>query len=336
MNPFTIVRLPTLRETSSRVAESPGTRLIRAGGIDLFDRMKEGLDAPDELVELRAIAGDEGHALRGAAPDGDGFRIGALVTLGQLADLAELPRAYRALQVAAGEAATPGIRNAATVGGNLLQRPRCWYYRHADLVCLKKGGDMCYAQTGDHRYHAILGGGPSFIVHPSSLGSPLLALDATVDVWDGKSATRTIPIAELFVLPTVDPEREHSLAPGEVLLSVRLPAPLPGQRSAYATAKEKQSQDWPLAEASARLRLDGGTMKDVRIALGHVAPIPWAADSAAKVLEGKAPSAALFAEAAKAATTAAKPLEGNAYKVPLVQGLVRQALHAATDTPLPA
>lgn len=335
MNPFTIVRLPTLAEVSARVAKEPSARLVRAGGIDLLDRMKEGLDAPDELVELRAIAGEEGKTLRGASPDGEGFRIGALVTLAQLADLSDLPAGHHALRVAAGDAATPGIRNAATVGGNLLQRPRCWYYRHADLVCLKKGGDMCYAQTGDHRYHAIFGGGPSFIVHPSSLGSPLLALDAKVEIWDGKSATRTIPISELFVLPTVDPEREHSLAPGEILLAVHLPAQLPGQRSAYATAKEKQSQDWPLAEASVRLRRDGSTMKDVRIALGHVAPIPWRAEAAEKVLEGKSPSAALFAEAAKAATAAAKPLEGNAYKVPLVSGLLRQALHDATDTPLP-
>jgi xanthine dehydrogenase YagS FAD-binding subunit len=336
VNPFTIVRLPTLTEASARVAKEPKTRLVRAGGIDLLDRMKEGLDAPDELVELRAIAGEEGMKLRSAAAEKDGWRIGALVTLGQLAELSDLPAGYRALQIAAGEAATPGIRNAATVGGNLLQRPRCWYYRHADLVCLKKGGDMCYAQTGDHRYHAILGGGPSFIVHPSSLGSPLHALDAKVEIWDGKSATRTIPIAELFVLPTVDPEREHSLAPGEILLSVILPAPLSGQRSAYVTAKEKQSQDWPIAEASVRLRRDGAAMKDVRVALGHVAPIPLRAEAAEAVLEGKTPGAALFEEAAKAATAAAKPLDGNAYKVPLVQGLLRKALHEATDTPLPA
>lgn len=335
MNPFTIVRLPTLAEASARVAKEPGTRLVRAGGIDLLDRMKEGLDAPDELVELRAIAGDEGRKLRGATAEGGAFRIGALVTLGQLAALTELPAGHGALQVAATLAATPGIRNAATVGGNLLQRPRCWYYRHADLVCLKKGGDMCYAQTGDHRYHAILGGGPSWIVHPSSLASPLVALDAKVEIWDGKSATRTIPIAELFALPTVDPEREHTLAPGEILLSVLLPAPVPGQRSAYVTAKEKQSQDWPIAEATVRLRRDGSAMKDVRVALGHVAPIPWRAQAAEAVLEGKTASAALFAEAARAATTGAKPLDGNAYKVPLVQGLLRKALHEATDTPLP-
>lgn len=336
MNRFSIVRIPTLDGVGKRVAEKSPERVIRAGGIDLLDHMKEGLSAPDELVELHAVGGDEGRALRGVGPMDDGrLRVGALVTLGQLADPEVLPPALSALREAAGHAATPGIRNAATVGGNLLQRPRCWYYRHSDLVCLKKGGDMCFAQTGDHRYHAILGGGPSFIVHPSSLGSPLVALDAEVEVRGVDGSTRTVPIEKLFVGPTVDPMREHDLAPGEILLSVRLPAATKGQRSAYAVAKEKQSQDWPLAEASVRLRVDGGKLRDVRVALGHVAPVPWRSKEAEAVLEGQAPSADLFEKAAEAATGPAKPLTGNAYKVPLAQGLLREALHRAAEVPLP-
>jgi xanthine dehydrogenase YagS FAD-binding subunit len=336
MNPFSIVRLTTLQQTSARVTSDPAAKTIRAGGVDLLDRMKEGLDAPAELVELSAIGGDEGRKLRGAAPEGDGWRLGAMVTLGQLAEMTDLPAGYAAVQAAAGQAATPGIRNAATLGGNLLQRPRCWYYRHVDMICLKKGGDMCFAQTGEHRYHAILGGGPSWIVHPSSLGAPLLALDAQVEVFDGKGTTRTQPFAELFSLPTDNPEREHTLAPGEILVGILLPKPLPDQRSAYATAKEKQSQDWPLAEAAVRLSMTGGKMSDVRVALGHVAPIPWHATGAEAVLEGKAPSAELFADAAKAAVAKAKPLANNAYKIPLAQGLVRRALHDATGIALPA
>lgn len=335
MNRFSIVRLPTLQAAGQRVSEAEG-RTLRAGGIDLIDHMKEGLLAPDELVELHAVGGDEGRALRSFELRDDGsLRIGALVTLGELADLPVMPVQHQALALAAGHAATPGIRNAATVGGNLLQRPRCWYYRHADLVCLKKGGDMCLAQTGDHRYHAILGGGPSYIVHPSSLGSPLVALDARVEVLQVDGKLRDFPIEGLFVGPTVDPMREHDLQPGEILLSVRLPAAAPEQRSAYAFAKEKQSQDWPLAEASVRLRIEGGTLRDVRVGLGHVAPVPWRATHAEAVLEGQAPSAELFARAAKAATSPAKPLPGNAYKVPLVQGLLREALHQAAAIPLP-
>lgn len=336
MNRFTIVRLPTLQDASTRVAKDPAHRRIRAGGIDLLDLMKEGIEAPDELVELASIGGEHGAKLRGVVKTKDGWQIGALVTLGQLAELDALPRGHRALQQAAGLAATPGIRNAATVGGNLLQRPRCWYYRHADLVCLKKGGDMCYAQTGEHRYHAILGGGPSYIVHPSSIASPLLALGAKIEIWDGKSTTRTIAIEDLFTLPTSNPTTEHTLRPGEILLAVHVPAGHGEQKSVYATAKEKQSQDWPLAEATVRATMVGGKLTDVAVALGHVAPIPWNAADAAAVLEGQTPSAALFLTAAKAALAAAKPLPGNAYKVPLTQGLVRQALHELTGTPLPA
>jgi len=338
MNRFSIVRLPTLKAASARVSETTKqTRVLRAGGIDLIDHMKEGLLAPDELVELHAIGGDDGRALRGIELHDDGrVRVGALVTLGMLGELPGLlPEGLRALVQAAGEAATPGIRNAATVGGNLLQRPRCWYYRHADLVCLKKGGDMCLAQTGDHRYHAILGGGPSYIVHPSSLGSPLVALDAVVLVRQLDGKTRDVPIERLFVGPTVDPLREHDLKAGEILLAVSLPAPAPGQRSAYAAVKEKQSQDWPLAEASVRLRLQDGKLRDVRVALGHVAPVPWRAKEAEAVLEGQAPSTDLFARAAAAATEPAKPLPGNAYKLPLVQGLLREVLHTAAEVPLP-
>lgn len=340
MNRFSIVRLPTLKATAARVSEAAKggpSRVLRAGGIDLIDHMKEGLLAPDELVELHAIGGDEGRALRGIELHDDGrTSVGALVTLGMLAELpGMLPEGLRALAQAAGHAATPGIRNAATVGGNLLQRPRCWYYRHADLVCLKKGGDMCLAQTGDHRYHAILGGGPSWIVHPSSLGSPLVALDAVACVRQTDGKLRDVPIERLFVGPTVDPTREHDLGPGEILLAVRLPAPAAGQRSAYGAVKEKQSHDWPLAEASVRLRVHDGRLRDVRVALGHVAPVPWRAKQAEAALEGQAPTAELFESAALAATEPAKPLPGNAYKVPLVQGLLREVLHQAAGIPLP-
>ncbi len=336
MNPFTLVRLPTLDSAHDHVAAEPAGRLYRAGGIDLLDRMKEGLDAPDELVELHAIAGEHGARMRGiAATEDGGWRIGSLVTLGQLAGFEDLPSAYGALRDAASNAATPSIRNGATAGGNLLQRPRCWYFRHSDLLCLKKGGYECLAVSGDNRFNAILGGGPSFIVHPSSLGSPLVALGASVTVA-GAKGLRTMPIEDLFALPTVDPTKEHTLADGEVLVSIELPPALAGQRSAYHFAKEKQSQDWPLAEASVRCTVEAGVMREVRVALGHVAPVPWRSKEAEDALEGVAPSADAFAKAAAAALSVAKPLEGNAYKVPLAQGVLRYALHFATSTPLPA
>ena len=329
MNRFTLVRLPTLQAASERVAKAPKTRRFRAGGIDLLDLLKEGLDAPDELVELRAIGGSAGEAMRGITTNDGAWSIGALVTLAQLAEFEDLGTAFAAVRDAAGSAATPGIRNAATLAGNLLQRPRCWYYRHVDLECLKKGGSQCFALTGDNRYHAILGGGPSFIVHPSTLAVALLAHDATVAITNAKGE-RTLPIAELFALPTVDPEREHTLASGDVITALTLPKAGAGQRSAYATAKEKASHDWPLGEAAVRCRLVDGKMLDVRVALGHVAPIPWRSREAEGVLEGATPSAELFVKAAGAALAKAKPLDHNGYKIPLVAGLLRDALHRVT------
>lgn len=334
MNRFSLVRLPTLAEASARVAKAPQTRMIRAGGIDVIDQLKEGLEAPDELVELRAIAGDEGARMSGLVERQGGWSIGSLVTLAQLAGFADFARAFAAIREAAGSAATPGIRNAATAGGNLLQRPRCWYYRHVDLVCLKKGGAQCFALTGDNRYHAILGGGPSFIVHPSTLAVALVAHDAKVAVFSAKGE-RSLAIADLFVSPAVDPTREHALGPGEIVVALELPAPTGDQRSTYVAVKEKQSHDWPLGEVAVRVGLAGGKLSNVRVVLGHVAPVPWRSKEAEAVLEGQAPSAELFARAADAALAKAKPLEHNGYKIPLVAGLVRQALHGVCDIPLP-
>jgi xanthine dehydrogenase YagS FAD-binding subunit len=335
MNRFRLVRLASLGQAGDRVTEDPSSRVFRAGGIDLFDRMKEGVDAPNELVELHAISDEHGRAMRGISQaDDGGWRIGALVTLGQLAAFDDLPEAHAAIRQAAGQTATPAIRNAATLGGNLLQRPRCWYYRHGELDCMKKGGDLCLAVSGDNRYHAIFGGGPSYIVHPSSLAPALLALDARVVVWR-KGEIRQMPLAELFALPTVDPEREHTLEHADVLLEVLLPPPAPGQRSSYVAAREKQSHDWPLVEAAVVCSIVDGKLRDVRIGLGQVAPVPWRAEEAERALEGRAPDAELFERAAAAETAKAQPLEHNGYKVPLVRGLLRHALHRASAIPLP-
>ena len=329
MHPFALIRPETLSSARERVLEQPQARSFRAGGVDLLDRIKEGLDTPAELVELRHLADVPGLRAINTNPQG-ALELGALVTLAELAARDDLDAVLRE---AAGSAATPGIRNLATLGGNLLQRPRCWYYRSAELMCLKKGGDACLAVTGENKYHAILGGGPSFIVHPSTLAAALLALDATVEI--AGDTPRTIPIFDLFITPKQDPRREHSLAPGELLLRILIPPATPRRSSAYAVAKEKQSHDWPLAEAAVSLSLETGVMKQVRVVLGHVAPTPWRSREAEAVLADQKPSLELFQRAAAAALTPAKPLRHNAYKIPLAQGLLREALHRATNIPLP-
>lgn len=333
MQPFALIRPQSLASARSRVQERPQERVFRAGGVDLIDRMKEGLEAPAELVELASLQDEVGKQMKALTGGASGWEIGALVTLGQLEANTDLDAGYAALREAAASAATPGIRNLATVGGNLLQRPRCWYYRAADLVCLKKGGTACLAVTGENRYHAILGGGPSFIVHPSTLACALVALDASVEI--AGDAARKIPLAELFVSPKTDAKREHSLAGGEVLVRVMVPAAAADRRSAYAAVKEKQSHDWPLVEVAVSLSLEAGKMKGARVVLGHVAPVPWRSAEAEAALEGKAPTAEVFAEAAKLALAAARPLKHNAYKVPLAHGLLRETLHRATGLQLP-
>jgi xanthine dehydrogenase YagS FAD-binding subunit len=334
MRPFSLIRPTTLAAARARALAEPQARPFRAGGIDLLGLMKEGLRAPAELIELHALSAIEGAEMRALAATEGGLRVGALVSLAALARAKGLPPSFEALREAASSAATPAIREAATVGGNLLQRPRCWYLRHPDLECLKSGGASCLAEGGENRLHAILGGGPCYIVHPSTLAAPLVALAATVTILGG-GGRRTLPLEELFAPPRERIDAEHRLAAGELLVALELPAPAQGQRSVYEVAKEKLSHDWPLAEVALSVVVEGQTIRGARVVLGHVAPIPWRALAVEQALVGQVASAELFARVAPLASVGARPLAQNGYKVALAQGLVRAALHRACDVPIP-
>jgi xanthine dehydrogenase YagS FAD-binding subunit len=320
MNRFALIA-PTGIDSASQLLND-GNHAALAGGIDLLDRMKQGIDAPDGLVNLKALTG-----LDQIQPDAaGGVRIGAMVKLHAIATSAVIRERYAALAEAAGEAATPQVRNLATAGGNLLQRPRCWYYRNPDVPCLKKGGSRCYAVDGLNRYHAILGGGPSYIVHPSNLAPALIALGASV-VVQGPAGVRQIELERFFVLPKIDPRRENVLERGEILTEIMLPAAPPGSRSRYLEAREKQSFDWPLASATVVLvPSHSGTVQDARIVLGAVAPIPWRSAEAERVIIGRRVDADLAAQAAEAALKMAAPLSDNAYKAPITKALIRRAI----------
>ncbi|MFM7281521.1 MAG: FAD binding domain-containing protein [Planctomycetia bacterium] len=297
---------------------------VLAGGMDLVTELKEYLAQPDDIVNLKGIEGLSGIE----AEPGGGVRIGALCTLASLEEHPVLQRTHAVLTQAAASVASVQIRSQATVGGNLNQRPRCWYYRNEESVCLKKGGTECFSYGGLNKYNAILGGGPSYIVHPSDLAPALLALDASVELVSRKGS-RTVKIEKYFTLPSEgDVLRETALAPGEILRSVVIPPQKDGMRSTWLKFKEKSSFDWALSAVALCAVTDGKTIREARVALGGVAPVPWRAKAAEAALANAPMERKLFEAAAEAALRGAEPLSQNAYKVPLTKGLLIRALES--------
>jgi xanthine dehydrogenase YagS FAD-binding subunit len=297
-----------------------------AGGQDLLTTMKDYITRPARVVNLKSIRG-----LDRIADDGKGgLRVGALVTLTQLEEDPVVHRNFPGLAEAAHSIATPQIRNLGTVGGNLCQRPRCWYFRLEEAVCLKKGGSECFAATGENKYNAILGGGPSYIVHPSDLAPMLLALGASVSVV-GAAGKRIIPLDKFFTLPAEgNLRRENVLQNDDLITEIHVPASKFAAHSTYLKFKERDSLDFAMASVAAALTLGANnTVTEARLVLGGVAPIPWRVPRAEVALIGKTMSDEVLLNIAKIALEGAKPLEKNAYKIPLTQTLVRRALARA-------
>jgi xanthine dehydrogenase YagS FAD-binding subunit len=319
MKAFEYVTAQTLDGALAALSEKPGQTRVKAGGIDLLDEMKERLVSPERIVHIRGIGELQGMS---EGPDGS-LRVGALVTLAEIGS-SDLMKKYPAVAGAANDAASPAIRNVATLGGNLCQRPRCWYYRGANFPCLKKGGDTCFAIDGVNRYHAVLEWESCPIVHPSNLAPALMAHDGVVLV-KGPKSERNVPLDDFFVLPEDRMDRETVLEPGELVIGVRL-ANSAGSRSAYRELREKQSFDWALVSCAARVELDGNRVKDCRVILGAVAPVPLRSRAAEQVLKGQPLTPETATAAAAAAFANAKPLSQNAFKVDLGRVLVRDVL----------
>lgn len=313
MKPFTY---DVADDLPSALAVLNNKRTLKAGGIDLLDRIKERLEEPDRVVSIGNI-GD----LRYIKEEGGAIRIGCLTTLADIGRSDLLKTKFAALHEAGGGAATPQVREQATLGGNLCQRPRCWYFRGIDFHCLKKGGGTCYAVEGENQYHAVIGGGPCHIVHPSNCAPPLVAADAEF-VIKSSGGERTIKATDFFKLPRESMYAENVLQPGEVLTEVVVPA-VPSH-SASVELREKQSFDWPMTMASAA-RVNGAW----RVCLGAVAPIPWLSGPAMDVVGSSEITPELATKAGEAAAGEAEPMSRNGYKVQLIKVAVKRALLAA-------
>ena len=321
MKAFSYVNAANEKEAIGALSAERGRILPLAGGMDLIALMKDYIAQPDRLVNVKNL---DRRIQR--LPDGS-MRIGAAATIADLLAHAELAKAYPAFVQAAEEVGTPQIRNAGTVGGNLNQRPRCWYYRNEEFNCLKKGGSRCFAVDGENQYHAIFGDGPCHIIHPSSLAVPAIALDARFRIA-GPNGEREVAAADYFVMPDKNMFGETVLAPNELLTHVTLPPPR-GARTATYEVRFKQSHDWPLAAASVALTVSGQTIKSARVVLGAVAPIPWRSAAAEAALAGKSLTEETANAAADAAITGAKPMSRNAYKVRIARTAVKRAVMRA-------
>ena len=317
MQPFTYTRPETIDEA---VGQADGARYL-AGGTDLLTLMKRDIDAPERLVDLKRLPELDDEIV----DTGDGVEIGALATLAELERHPLIRASYPALAEAAAIAATPQLRNMATIGGNLLQRPRCWYFRSEEVTCWLRGGDTCYAREGENQHHALFQPSPCVATHPSDPATALLALDAEVTIR-GTGGERTLPIGEFFAAPEEDRRRETTLAPGEIVTKIRLPGFAPDERSTYRKAMDRKVWAFALVGVAARVVMDGDRVSRARLVLGGVAPVPWRVEAAEAVLVGSTLDATTIGRAAETALDGAIPLAKNAYKIPLATALVRRAL----------
>jgi xanthine dehydrogenase YagS FAD-binding subunit len=320
MRAFSYASPTRKEEVAPLLGTSWGETEILAGGSDLLSLMKDDITTPKRLVNIKQVGGM--HAISNEA---GALHMGSLVTLDQISGASQIKQHHPMLAAGAGEAASPQIRNVATIGGNLCQRPRCWYFRTGHgLLGLDKNGKSLVLQ-GDNRYHAILGNdGPAYFVSPSTIAPILIAYNARLRIL-GPKGQREISVEKFFVIPKAELEREHDLQPNEFITDVIVP-PAPGVKAGHYEVRQKEAFDWPYATAAVALKMNGRTIESARVVLGHVAPVPWLSTEAAEALKGKAITQATAEEAAKAAVSKAKSLGHNSAKIHLARVAVKRAI----------
>lgn len=314
---------PTTKEQAVKVLSSGDNPVVLAGGTDLLSLMKDRIVTPGRVVNIKGI-----QDLKGIRSDGNGLRIGALVTLDELLTDDTVKNECPALSQAAEGVRSPQIQSVGTVGGDLCQRPRCWYYRNG-YGLLAQHNDRSMVEEGDNRYHAILGNqGPAYFVNASSLAPALIAMGARIKIF-GPGGEREVALEDFYRVPSSNDQLEYQLASGELVTDIIIPSSS-GSRSATYEVREKEALDWPLAAASVMLRLDGDQVQDASVVLGHVAPTPWPSSEAREVLVGNQISDELADRAGRAAVANARALSRNQYKIRLARVAVKRAVLRAT------
>ena len=325
MRAFEYVSPNTRAQAVSLLGTAWGNTEVLAGGTDLLALMKDDVVTPKRLVNLKDI-----KDLHGVSSSAQGLRIGALTKLGDLADDANVRKSYPALAEALMEAASPQIRNMATIGGNICQRPRCWYFRNGLGLLAKDANGKELVADGDNRYHAILGNdGPAKFVSPSTVVPILIAYGAKIRL-EGPQGKRELPLEKFFTIPKTEDEREHDLHSDEIVTELVLPSAT-NVKAAHYEIRQKEAFDWPLAVAAVALKMNGSNAQSVRVVLGYVAPTPWPSPEAEQALAGQPINADTAQKAAEAALTNAKPLSQNSYKIQLARVALKRAILKAAS-----
>jgi xanthine dehydrogenase YagS FAD-binding subunit len=320
MKEFKIAQPQSLDQASSLLSEKKDGYFVMAGGTDLLDEIKNGIVGPEVVVDLATIPG-----LSFIQEAGSWISVGAMTRVAELAGDPTIQENFPVLREAAISLASPQLRNVGTVGGNLCQRPRCWYFRDPDTICRKKGGSRCYAFRGKNRYHAIFGGGVCYIVYPSDLAPALISLGAEA-VIGGPAGEKNLPLEEFYILPQVNVRRENILQEGEILREIRIPLPKNGAKSTYYKMRERSTWDFALVSAAVNGILSEGTFREISIIMGGVAPIPWRLKKAEDYIKGKKVTEEVIRQGAKEALEDARPLQDNAYKLDLVEAVLHAAI----------
>jgi xanthine dehydrogenase YagS FAD-binding subunit len=315
---FAFARPKSLEEALKLLA-SEGA-VVHAGGTDLLGCLRDRVFEAGTLVSLKQLR--ELHGIQKTTEGG--LHIGALTTITEVAENPLVKERFPGLAQAASEVASPQLRNQGTIGGNLCQKPRCWYYR-GEFHCLRKGGDMCYAVEGENQFHCIFGGNSCYIVHPSDTAPALVALEATVHIA-GPKGRRKVTAGDFHVSPSKDPRRDTVLQQGEIVTGISLPRSATGLRSSYRKVRARQSWDFALAGVALALAFDGDKVARARVVLSGAAPVPWRSRAVEEMITGRKLDAETVKLAAESAIKNAEPMEQNAYKLPLFRGVIEEEL----------